>query len=53
MDLVQGWDPVQPEERRTWQKGPEALQAYRAEIWQASCSFIISWCGEAFHDLKV
>jgi hypothetical protein len=23
------------------------------EIWQNSCSFIRSWCGEAFHDLSL
>jgi hypothetical protein len=30
-----------------------ALWTYRTGIWQAGCSFIRSWCGEAFHDLNL
>jgi hypothetical protein len=53
MGLVQGCGPEQPEGQRAWQNGAVALQAYGAGIWQASCSFIRSWRGEAFHDLSV
>jgi hypothetical protein len=44
---------AQPEGQRAWQKRAVALQTYRAGIWLASCSFIRSWCGEAFQDLSL
>jgi hypothetical protein len=44
---------VQPKGQRARQNGEVTLQTYRVGIWQAGCSFIRSWCEEAFHDLSV
>jgi hypothetical protein len=53
MGLAQGCGLAQPKVRRAWQNGAVALQTYGAGIWQAGCSFIRLWCGEAFHNLSL
>jgi hypothetical protein len=44
---------VQPEGWRAQWSRAAALQAYRVGTWQAGCSFIGLWHGEAFHDVRV
>jgi hypothetical protein len=53
IDQVWSCGLAQPEGQRARQSGAAALQAYRVGTWQAGCSFIRLWCGEASHDLRI
>jgi hypothetical protein len=51
--LEQSCGLAQPQEQTALQNRAVALQTYGAGIWQGRCSYIRSWCGEAFHDLSL